>query len=317
MTEQDLREKEREIEKSLQLLFTSIHNYKQAKIEYRKNRIATISNNVIESFNTFQQDVVIERYNRTINALDTKRQEIINKKNKVINETKEAVLEKKKQVTEDIKETKQAIVENVNKRVVNISTNVTNKVSSAQSKLGKVKNEALKQIREKTTIDLRIKGIALSIQLKSAEIRQALSTKKDQIKDFVETKKQEIIEDKKRIGRPPVVTVKSFLGKVTMDTLRRFKRTAKEQVTDKINNKIAEMKQNHLNSVQDKRRILESQNAMKQEDLNMAANSKKSIIEDLQSSSLNNARIAAAEDMFATSPSVAQNINSNTNTNKM
>ena len=47
MTEQDLREKEREIEKSLQLLFTSIHNYKQAKIEYRKNRIATISNNVI------------------------------------------------------------------------------------------------------------------------------------------------------------------------------------------------------------------------------------------------------------------------------
>ena len=317
MTEQDLREKEREIEKSLQLLFTSIHNYKQAKIEYRKNRIATISNNVIESFNTFQQDVVIERYNRTINALDTKRQEIINKKNKVINETKEAVLEKKKQVTEDIKETKQAIVENVNKRVVNISTNVTNKVSSAQSKLGKVKNEALKQIREKTTIDLRIKGIALSIQLKSAEIRQALSTKKDQIKDFVETKKQEIIEDKKRIGRPPVVTVKSFLGKVTMDTLRRFKRTAKEQVTDKINNKIAETKQNHLNSVQDKRRILESQNAMKQEDLNMAANSKKSIIEDLQSSSLNNARIAAAEDMFATSPSVAQNINSNTNTNKM
>ncbi|HIS38376.1 MAG TPA: hypothetical protein IAB45_02585 [Candidatus Onthousia faecavium] len=298
MTEQDLREKEREIEKNLQLLFVSIHNYRQAKIEYRKNKIATISNNVIESFNTFQQEVIISRYDRTIEALNTKRQEMIDKKN---------------HYKKEIKETKQAVVENVNKRVVNISTNITNKVSSAQSKLGKIKNEALRQVREKTTLDLRVKGIALSAQLKSAEIRQVLSTKKEQVKEYVETKKQEIIEDKKKIGRPPVVTVKSFLGKITMDTLKRFKRTAKEQVTDKINNKIAEMKQTHLDSVQEKRKILESQNAMKQEDLNMAGNSKQSIIEELQSSSLNNARIAAKEDIFAASPSVAQNINSNTN----
>ena len=298
MTEQTLIEREKEVEKNLQLLFVSIHNYRQAKIEYRKNKIATISNNVIESFNTFQQEVIISRYDRTIEALNTKRQEMIDKKN---------------HYKKEIKETKQAVVENVNKRVVNISTNITNKVSSAQSKLGKIKNEALKQVREKTTLDLRVKGIALSIQLKSAEIRQVLSTKKEQVKEYVETKKQEIIEDKKKIGRPPVVTVKSFLGKITMDTLKRFKRTAKEQVTDKINNKIAEMKQTHLDSVQEKRKILESQNAMKQEDLNMAGNSKQSIIEELQSSSLSNARIAAKEDIFAASPSVAQNINSNTN----
>ena len=314
MTEQDLREKEREIEKNLQLLFTSIQNYKQAKIEYRKNKIATISNNIINSFNDFQNDVIISRYDRTIEVLNQKKQEIIDKRN-LAQKEKKVKKELKEIAREERQEARQVAIENfkesVNNRVINLASNVTIKVSTAKSKIGKVKNDILKQIREKTTLDLRIKGIALSIQLKGAEIRQILNAKKDQVKDFVETKKQEIIEDKKKIGRPPVVTARSFLGKITMDTLNKFKRTAKEQVTDKINNKINEMKINYLNSVQDKRQILKDQNNAKQYDLHNTI-AKKTIIEELQSSSLNNAKIAAAEDIFSTSPSISPNVNSNT-----
>ena len=314
MTEQDLREKEREIEKNLQLLFTSIQNYKQAKIEYRKNKIATISNNIIKSFNDFQNDVIISRYDRTIEVLNHKKQEIIDKRN-LAQKEKKVKKELKEIAREERQEARQVAIENfkesVNTRVINLASNVTIKVSTAKSKIGKVKNDILKQIREKTTLDLRIKGIALSIQLKGAEIRQILNAKKDQVKDFVETKKQEIIEDKKKIGRPPVVTARSFLGKITMDTLKKFKRTAKEQVTDKINNKINEMKINYLNSVQDKRQILKEQNNAKQYDLHNTI-AKKAIIEELQSSSLNNAKIAAAEDIFSTSPSISPNVNSNT-----
>ena len=217
-----LEELDRELLSDEERLVASLEEYKNAKAEFRKARITSISNKFLAPFRRFQINKAIAKYDAMMEKIEKKREKEIRKAEKL--QEKEEKLERK-QAKANFKaairdKRKEDIVNFVNDRkddVINFANDKKNdvinfgkemgsevsdtfdyikdmgasRVSSAASFVINVKNSAVKKVRENTTIDLTIENAIEKVKLKyeTNKLNRAIEQKK---KDEEKAREQEL-----------------------------------------------------------------------------------------------------------------------------
>lgn len=276
-----LEELDRELVSSEERLLASLQELKNAKVEYRKARITSISNKLLAPFRRFKINMAIAKYDAMMEKLEKQRQKEIERAEKLQEKEakkerkqakadfKAAIREKQKEdIINFVNDKKDVVANYIDDRKPDISERVSevkefgySVVSTSASYMGSFKNSLVDKVKANTLIDLTIRNAIDNLKFKyatnkynKAVERQEEAKERIRLEELNNAMKlsKEMEEDRKNrdvpfsnIGEKIQKARKqsSYMGRATNKAIV-YIRENYDNVSSKINNKILETKIN-------------------------------------------------------------------------
>ncbi len=163
-----LEELERQLKQDEEKLVASLQNLKNAKANYRKARITSVSNKFLAPFRRFKINMTIAKYDALMERLERKRAKEVKRSIKLQEkeerrQAKAAIRDKRKEDFYTFVDEKKEKAQNVALDIKNMGTSVVNRTSSF---VFNVKKSAIEKVRVSTTVDLVVKNAIEDLKLK-------------------------------------------------------------------------------------------------------------------------------------------------------
>lgn len=232
-----------------EILNSSLMQYKEAKANYRKAKIASISNKLLAPYRRFKVEVKIARYDAMIEKLNKEIAKEAKRLEKI--EERNAKKEERRLKAEDrdrkIEEFNDKINSKLDKVGLNLSFMGNSVVSSASSTLISIKNYAITKFKANTTIDLVIKDAIEGLKLKYVTNKYNKAVEKME-KDNVNDSGNAInfddgvgIDYTNKEKTNKVSKNKNYMGKATNRVISYYKGKI-DKVVEKVDDKLFDVK---------------------------------------------------------------------------